>query len=52
MLTENRYDPSEVPGSDAAKAFGLVEQTGNHVKVSQKGREFFEWLLLNENEKP
>lgn len=52
ILTESSYDPSEVPGSDAAKAFGLVEQQGAHVKISQKGREFFEWLLLNENQKP
>lgn len=52
VLTESSYEPSEVPGSDAAKAFGLVEQQGAHVKISQKGREFFEWILLNENEKP
>lgn len=50
VLTESSYDPDEVPGSDVAKAFGLVEQQGGHVKVSQKGREFFEWLLLSENE--
>lgn len=48
VLTESSYDPTEVPGSDVAKAFGLVEQHGGHVNVSQKGREFFEWLLLNE----
>lgn len=49
VLTESSYDPSEVPGSDAAKAFGLVDQKGVRVEISQKGREFFEWLLLNEN---
>jgi hypothetical protein len=48
VLTESSYAPNEIPGSDVAKAFGLVEQTGGHVKVSQKGREFFEWLLLKE----
>ena len=48
VLTEISYSPEEIPGSDVAKAFGLVEQSGAHVKITQKGREFFEWLLLNE----
>ena len=49
ILTESSYDPSEIDGSDIAKAFGLVEQQGGHVKVSKKGREFFEWLLLKDS---
>jgi len=52
ILTASSYAAKEVPGSDAAMAFGLVEQQGVFVKISQKGREFFEWLLLNEMEKP
>ena len=48
ILTQNGYDPNVVPGSDVARAFGLVEEDGNYLKISQKGREFFEWLLLNE----
>ena len=49
ILTENSYDPNDIDGSDIAKAFGLVEQQGAHVKVSKKGREFFEWLLLKDS---
>lgn len=49
ILTESSYDPNEIDGSDIAKAFGLVEQEGAYVKVSKKGREFFEWLLLKES---
>ncbi|WP_333796963.1 toll/interleukin-1 receptor domain-containing protein [Rheinheimera sp.] len=52
ILTESSYHPDEIPGSDVAKAFGLVDQMGAHVKVSQKGREFFEWLLLDKNNQP
>ncbi|MCP4491660.1 MAG: hypothetical protein GY820_30795 [Gammaproteobacteria bacterium] len=51
ILTASSYDPNEVDSSDIAKAFGLVEQQGAHVKVSKKGREFFEWLLLNDDTK-
>ena len=49
ILTESSYDPNEIGGSDIAMAFGLVEQQGNYVKVSKKGREFFEWLLLKDD---
>jgi len=49
ILTESSFDPNEIDSSDIAKAFGLVEQQGAHVKVSEKGREFFEWLLLNDD---
>jgi len=49
ILTESSYDPNKIEGSDIAKAFGLVEQQGAHVKVSKKGREFFEWLFLKDS---
>ena len=50
ILTEDSFAPGEIEGSDVAKAFGLVEQRGAHVKVSKKGRDFFEWLLLKDSE--
>jgi hypothetical protein len=50
ILTKISFDPGKVSGSDIAKAFGLVEQDGaGLVKVSKKGRDFFEWLLLRDN---
>lgn len=50
ILSQNSYLPKNIPGSPAAKAFGLIEIVGSgSVKVSEKGREFFEWYLLNEN---
>lgn len=49
VLTKSSYPPDEIDGSDAAKAFGLVEQSGGYIKVSKKGREFFEWLLLKDD---
>lgn len=52
VLTESSFDPNQIQGSDAAKAFGLVDQKGGHVQISQKGREFFEWLILQDSGKP
>jgi len=49
-LTEGSFSPSEVHGCDTAKAFGLLNQKGYHVELSEKGRDFFEWLILQENE--
>lgn len=43
------FGPSEVQGSDNAKAFGLLDQNGYHLILSEKGRDFFEWLILQEN---
>lgn len=51
ILTEGSYNPSEVSGSDFAKAFGLLNQKGYHVELNDKGRAFFEWLILQGNEK-
>lgn len=52
ILTANSSERDEVPGLDAATAFGLVDHHGARVKISEKGKKFFEWLLLNKNEKP
>ena len=52
ILTESSFDPNSVSGSSSAKAFGLLQQKGGHVQLSEKGRAFFEWLLLNEHKKP
>lgn len=49
ILTESFFDPNIVSDSATAKAFGLLDQDGAHVKLSKKGREFFEWLILQEN---
>lgn len=49
VLTES-FDPSEVHGCDNAKAFGLLNQQGYNLILSEKGRDFFEWLILQENE--
>jgi hypothetical protein len=48
VLTHSSYAPGDVQGSDVAMAFGLVEPQGSHVKMTTKGKEFFEWLILNE----
>lgn len=53
ILTVSEIEPEYVGDSAAAKAFGLLEQKGNYVKLSNKGREFFEWLILiRNNERP
>lgn len=52
ILTEDMFDPNEVNGSEAAKAFGLVKQNGSYFVLTEKGREFFEWLLLKDNNQP
>lgn len=49
ILTESRFDPASVGGSATAKAFGLLEEHGALVGLSAKGREFFEWLILEGN---
>lgn len=52
VLTASTFDPSSISGCDTAKAFGLVKNSGGWVELSDKGRDFFEWLILEENEKP
>lgn len=47
VLTESSFDPSRVGGAATAKAFGLLEHEGGWMKLSAKGREFFEWLILH-----
>lgn len=48
ILTKSSFEPEIIKGSDTARAFGLLEQDGAYVKVSNKGREFFEWLILRD----
>ncbi len=52
ILTEDTFHPLNVNGSATAKAFGLLDQSGGHVKLSSKGRAFFEWLILNDTNNP
>ena len=52
VLIESSFSPEKVDGCDAAMAFGLINQTGDYVKLSDKGRDFFEWLFLRETEQP
>lgn len=52
ILTQDNFTPNLIHDSDAAYAFGLIEHSGNHMKLTDKDREFFEWLILKENEKP
>jgi TIR domain len=48
LLSNSAFDPHSYPGSDVANAFGLVEiSSGRYFTVSEKGKKFFEWLLLN-----
>ena len=47
ILTSSLIDTIEVPEVDVERAFGLIDQSGYHVTISEKGREFFEWLILN-----
>ena len=51
ILTSSSFDPGMVSDSASAKAFGLLNQNGGYVVLSDKGRDFFEWLLLQENVK-
>ena len=47
VLTQGQFTAGEIKGSSAAKAFGLLDEVGYEVKLSEKGREFFEWWILN-----
>ena len=48
ILTQNRFSPSHIEGTAVAKAFGLVDKLGIDVTLSNKGKKFFEWWILNE----
>ncbi len=48
VLTSGGMDPAEIGDSAAAKAFGLLNQSGWQVELNEKGRRFFEWLMLQE----
>lgn len=51
ILTRGKINPNNVVGCANAKAFGLLNpKAGGYVELSEKGREFFEWLLLQGNE--
>lgn len=50
VLSEGTFDPSEVKDVDSANAFGLVKPSGGWVELSDKGKDFFEWLILQEDE--
>ncbi len=52
VLSEGTFDPSEVNDIDSANAFGLIKPNGSWVELSNKGKDFFEWLILHEDEKP
>jgi len=48
VLSRTAFNPQEYPDSDVANAFGLIEKaSGGYVHLSLKGKNFFEWLLLN-----
>lgn len=48
ILTKGSFPPDKVQGCDVAKAFGLIDQSGVYVEINQKGRDFFEWLILKD----
>ena len=47
VLTSSSFDPSNIPNTDVALAFNLLEHEGGWVKITKKGKEFFEWVVLN-----
>ncbi len=48
MLTQSSFSPTHVDGTSVAQAFGLLDAIGSEVKLSNKGKQFFEWWILNE----
>jgi len=52
ILTEDMFDPNKIHGSEIAKAFGLLKQSGAWFQLTEKGRTFFEWLILQGNNQP
>ncbi|WP_217541714.1 toll/interleukin-1 receptor domain-containing protein [Vibrio metschnikovii] len=47
ILQKDASYPSHIPNADAAIAFGLLSGSGARYVVSEKGKKFFEWCLLN-----
>ncbi|MBT8421463.1 MAG: hypothetical protein KJO08_11475, partial [Gammaproteobacteria bacterium] len=41
---------SDIPGFDVAIAFGLATLPKYVLEITPKGRDFFEWLLLQETQ--
>jgi hypothetical protein len=48
MLTQSRFSPTHVDGTSVAQAFGLLNAIGSDATLSNKGKKFFEWWILNE----
>ena len=51
LLTSAAVDPEEIHGAetDIGNAFGLLENAiGGYFALTEKGRQFFEWLILND----
>ena len=48
ILTDEIVDPVKLSGTAEAKAFGLVADDSGWVKLTEKGKRFFEWVILNE----
>ncbi len=47
ILCEPWVEHTEVANLSAAMAFGLVKRRDNYVMITDKGKDFFKWLLLN-----
>lgn len=48
LLPKQFFNEGELSGKASSIAFGLVESDGSgDLKISQLGREFFKWLILN-----
>jgi len=48
FLTQSVFSTKNIKGSSNAMAFGLIDKAGVNATLSKKGREFFEWWILNE----
>ena len=52
FLTGNVVSKEEAADLSAAMAFGLLESIRNgYVRISEKGKQFFKWMILNESER-
>lgn len=49
ILASDDFETKKVNGSDIARAFGLITHQGSYATLSDKGRDFFEWLILEGN---
>ena len=50
MLTKAWIEAKEINDAPAARAFGLIELNPNspiNINLTDKGRDFFSWYLLN-----